>query len=110
MRVVISKNLGRRLRSLRKEKKETLREVAASASMDPAILSKIERGQRLPTTEQLKALARHLEDKEEGLQAERIAIEFCSRYKDSPYINEAIQIIQKMTTYNNFEHQGANSQ
>lgn len=90
--------LGERLRGLRRSRNETLREVAASAAMDPALLSKIERGQRLPTTDQLTALARHLRVAEAGLQAERIAVDFCTRYGDSAYSREAVRIIQEALT------------
>jgi transcriptional regulator with XRE-family HTH domain len=48
------------------EKNLALREVAAAAGMDQAHLSKAELGQRLPTEEQVKALAVLLQNQTRG--------------------------------------------
>lgn len=52
-----SKTIGQILRELREGKDLLLREVGAKLSIDPTILSKIERDERMPTKEQVKALA-----------------------------------------------------
>ena len=52
-----SKTIGEILRHLREDKDLLLREVGAKLSIDPTILSKIERDERMPTKEQVKALA-----------------------------------------------------
>lgn len=52
--------LGQLLRQLRADRGEPLRIVAAAARMDSTLLSRIERGERLPTPAQLEALALHL--------------------------------------------------
>ncbi len=52
-----SKTIGQILRELREGKDLLLREVGAKLSIDPTILSKIEREERMPTKEQVKALA-----------------------------------------------------
>lgn len=52
-----SKTIGEILRELREGKELLLREVGAKLSIDPTILSKIERGERMPTRDQVKALA-----------------------------------------------------
>ena len=52
-----SKTIGEILRELREGKDLLLREVGAKLSIDPTILSKIERDERMPTKEQVKALA-----------------------------------------------------
>ncbi len=44
---------GNILRELRKKKKLLIREVAAAIEIDPALLSKYEKGYRLPTKEQI---------------------------------------------------------
>src|SRR5437016_902803 len=67
---------GKRLRQLRKAGKLTLREVAAAADMDQAILSKVELGQRVPTEEQTKHLAKVFTVNERDMQAQRIAEKF----------------------------------
>lgn len=52
------KTIGETLRELREKKNLLLREVAASISIDPTLLSKIERDERMPTKEQVSALAK----------------------------------------------------
>jgi transcriptional regulator with XRE-family HTH domain len=50
-------SIGTILRNLRETRNLLLREVAASISIDPTLLSKIERDERMPTREQVKALS-----------------------------------------------------
>lgn len=50
-------SVGTVLRNLREAKSLLLREVAASISIDPTLLSKIERDERMPTREQVAALS-----------------------------------------------------
>ena len=57
------KNIGDTLRALRESKGLLLREVGAELSLDPTLLSKIERNDRMPTKEQVKALSEFYEDK-----------------------------------------------
>ena len=73
-------DLGAWLRDLRKTRGKTLREVAAAAGMDPALLSKIECGNRVPTLDQTSALARGFGVSEPDMQARRIAVDFVARY------------------------------
>src|SRR5690348_1060568 len=49
--------LGRRLRALRQEQRETLSETAARAGISPQYLSEIERGRKEPSSEMIAALA-----------------------------------------------------
>jgi len=51
------KSIGETLRELRESKDLLLREVGAKISLDPTILSKIERDERMPTKEQVKSLS-----------------------------------------------------
>jgi transcriptional regulator with XRE-family HTH domain len=57
------KNIGDTLRALRESKGLLLREVGAELSLDLTLLSKIERNDRMPTKEQVKALSKFYEDK-----------------------------------------------
>ncbi len=57
------KNIGDTLRALRESKGLLLREVGADLSLDPTLLSKIERNDRMPTKEQVKALSEFYQDK-----------------------------------------------
>lgn len=56
------KTVGTTLRGLREANGLLLREVGAKISIDPTILSKIERDERMPTKEQVKALADFYKD------------------------------------------------
>jgi DNA-binding XRE family transcriptional regulator len=49
--------LGRRLRALRQEQRETLAETAARAGISPQYLSEVERGRKEPSSEMIAALA-----------------------------------------------------
>ncbi len=60
-------NLGDIIRKLREGKNQPLRIVAAYLNIDQAILSKIERGQRKATREQVVKLASYFEVKENDL-------------------------------------------
>jgi transcriptional regulator with XRE-family HTH domain len=51
------KSIGETLRELRESKNLLLREVGAQISLDPTILSKIERDERMPTKEQVDSLS-----------------------------------------------------
>ena len=57
------KNIGQILRELRESKGLLLREVGAELSLDPTLLSKIERNDRMPTKEQAKSLSDFYGDK-----------------------------------------------
>jgi transcriptional regulator with XRE-family HTH domain len=64
------KNLGDTLRKLRKDKELPLRTVAAYLDIDQAILSRIERGQRKATREQVIKLAEYFKVEEDNLLVE----------------------------------------
>ncbi len=49
--------LGRRLRALRLDQRETLSETAGRAGISPQYLSEIERGRKEPSSEMIAALA-----------------------------------------------------
>ncbi|WP_084532164.1 helix-turn-helix domain-containing protein [Nocardia miyunensis] len=49
--------LGRRLRALRTEQRETLAETAGRAGVSPQYLSEVERGRKDPSSEMIAALA-----------------------------------------------------
>jgi DNA-binding XRE family transcriptional regulator len=49
--------LGRRLRVLRQEQRETLSETASRAGISPQYLSEVERGRKEPSSEMIAALA-----------------------------------------------------
>jgi len=58
------KRIGQVLRELRESKGLLLRQVGAELSIDPTILSKIERNGRMPTKNQVRALAKFFQEQE----------------------------------------------
>lgn len=60
-------NLGDTIRKLRESKGMTLKLAAAVLDIDQAILSKVERGQRKPTREQVVKMAEYFKVKENDL-------------------------------------------
>lgn len=64
---MINPTIGAILRNLREAKSLLLREVAASISIDPTLLSKIERDERMPTREQVKALSAFYKEEENSI-------------------------------------------
>ena len=58
------KTIGQTLRELRESKGLLLREVGAELSLDPTILSKIERDDRMPTKDQVTTLSQFYKEQE----------------------------------------------
>lgn len=85
-----SQRFGDWLRELRLGKELPLRVVAEAAEMDLTHLQKIELGQRLPTEEQTKDLARFFGLNERETQARRIAERFRQEFEDQPAARDAI--------------------
>ena len=85
--------LGEWLRELRESRALTLREVADAAEMDLAHLHKIELGQRLPTEEQTRRLAKFFTLRETEVQARRIAEKFQHEFAQNPAAKAAIEIL-----------------
>jgi transcriptional regulator with XRE-family HTH domain len=85
--------LGEWLRQLREQRASPLREVAEAAGMDLAHLQKIELGQRLPTEEQTRRLAKLFKLHETEVQARRIAEKFQHEFAENPAAKEAISIL-----------------
>lgn len=87
--------LGAWLRQLRLARKLPIRRVAAAADIDTAHLSKIELGQRLPTTAQTTALATFFNLPPKELAAQRIAEKFWKENQGTPETHRAAALIKK---------------
>jgi transcriptional regulator with XRE-family HTH domain len=87
--------LGEQLRSLREQAAVPGWEAAAAARMDSTLLSKIENGKRLPTQEQLAALAKFFKVPFEPLEARRLAEDMKRWYGDHPNFAEATAILHE---------------
>lgn len=97
-------SIGQIIRQLRDEQKQLLREVSAGVGMDQALLSKIERGERLPNKEQVLKLAKHFNAKENDLIIAWLSDKLVNELVHEDLANEALKIagekLQKKT--NNF--------
>ncbi len=87
--------IGSRLRNLRESRGEPLRVVAASVQIDSASLSKIERGDRLPTDEQTTRLAEYFGIATVELQAQRAAADFIGRYGTDALARRASVLVRE---------------
>ncbi len=87
--------LGEWLRELRQQQNLALREVAAVVGMDQAHLSKAELGQRLPTEEQIRALAKLFKIKPAEMEARRLAEKLIRELEENPAGAAAFNIIRE---------------
>lgn len=91
----LKSELGRYLRELRKEKEETLHQVSKGTDIDSPMLSKIERGERLPTSEQLKRLAKFYKVSETSLKVKHTAEKILKEFGANETTYNAIQLVSQ---------------
>jgi len=85
-------NIGEILRHLREEQKQLLREVSAGVEIDQALLSKIERGERLPNREQVLKLANHFHVRENELIVAWLSDKLVNELVNEDLASEALKI------------------
>lgn len=90
--------LGQFLKELRKKREETLHQVSKGTDIDSPMLSKIERGERLPTSEQLKRLAKFYKVPEASLKVMHTAEKILKEYGANETTYEAIQLVNEQLT------------
>jgi transcriptional regulator with XRE-family HTH domain len=73
-------DFGHVLRKLRHSRDETLEQVSEATGLSIAMLSRVERGERLPSPDSVEALARHFEIPVDYLMSETIANRMVNRY------------------------------
>lgn len=91
----LKSELGQYLRELRKQREETLHQVSKGTDIDSPLLSKIERGERLPTNEQLKRLAKFYKLSELTLRVKHTAEKILKEYGANETTYEAIQLVNE---------------
>ncbi len=92
-------SLGDTLRKLREEKELPLRTVAAFLDIDQAILSKIERGHRKPTREQVVKLAGYFKVKENDLLIAWLSDKLVYELEDEEVALKALQMAEEKVKY-----------
>ena len=88
-------DLGQYLRELRKKRNETLHQVSKGTDIDSPMLSKIERGERLATSEQLKRLAAFYKVSEASLKVKHTAEKILKEYGVNETTYDAIQLVNE---------------
>ena len=92
-------SLGDIIRKLREDKELPLRTVAAYLDIDQAILSKIERGQRKASREQVVKLAEYFKVKENDLLVAWLSDKLVYEVADEQIALEAMQVAEAKVKY-----------
>jgi transcriptional regulator with XRE-family HTH domain len=93
------KTIGETLRGLRESKGFLLREVAAAIQIDPTLLSKVERGARKPTKEQIINLAQFFKADENELMILFLCEKLVSEVRYEKLAKEALQLAAQQIEY-----------
>ena len=94
----VQSEIGQLLRKLRKEKGQTLHQVAKSTDIDSPLISKIERGERIPTAEQIKKLSKHYKVDETHLKVLAAAGKIIKEYGVSATTYDAVNLVMEQIT------------
>ncbi len=94
----INSELGRYLRELRKEKGQTLHQVSQGTNIDSPLISKLERGERLPTVEQIKKLANHFTISENDLKIKATAEKIIKEFGVTNTTYDAVNLVMEQLT------------
>jgi len=92
-------SLGGTIRKLREDKQLPLRTVAAFLDIDQAILSKIERGQRKPTRQQVVKLAGYFKVEENDLLVTWLSDKLVYEVEDEEMALKALQLAEERVAY-----------
>jgi len=94
------KNIGNILRELRESKELPLRVVAAFLDIDPAIMSRIERGQRKASREQIVKLAEYFNVDENELLISWLSDRVVYELVDEQNAMAALKVAEEKIKYN----------
>lgn len=92
-------SFGGNIRKLRENKELPLRTVAAFLDIDQAILSKIERGQRKPTRDQVVKLAEYFKVKENDLLIAWLSDKLVYEVENEDIALKALQVAEEKVKY-----------
>ena len=91
--------LGEKIRELRTMKRLQLRKAAAALDVDQSLLSKYERGDRLPAQDFVKKVAKYFSFDEKELVALWLSEKFLAEVKDSSVAGKALKIAEEQIRY-----------
>lgn len=87
------------MRELRGQRGLLLREVAAEIEIDPALLSKIERGERIPTRQQVIRLAQFFHANEEEFMVAFLSDKLVYEVQNEAMALQAMKVAEKKINY-----------
>lgn len=88
-------HLGQYIKNLRNAQSLTLHQVSKNTDVDMTMLSKIERGERLPTQEQTKRIADFFSVDEHELLTHLTAEKIIKKYGASEITLNALQLVEE---------------
>jgi transcriptional regulator with XRE-family HTH domain len=94
------KSIGDTLRELRENKQLPLRVVAAFLDIDPAIMSRIERGQRNASREQVLKLSKYFDVDENELLVAWLSDKVVYELTDEENALKALKVAEEKVKYN----------
>ena len=95
----VNKSIGQIIRELREQKKILVKQVAALLEVDPSLISKIERGDKRPTREQIRQLADILVVDENELMIAYLSDRLVYEIRDEDLAMEAIKVAEQKIEY-----------
>ena len=93
------KTIGETLRKLRENKEFLLREVGAELSIDPTLLSKIERNERMPTKEQVVLLSNFYKENKDDVIKAWISDKLVYEIQDEEFGLDALRLAEQKVKY-----------
>lgn len=95
------KSIGEIIRKSREERSLLLRQLAAEIEIDQALLSKIERNERMPTKEQVKRFAKFFGINENELLIAFLSDKLVYEFQDEELAIKALKVAEKKINYIN---------
>ena len=92
-------SFGEQLRSLREQKKMSLREVANEMGIDASLLGKIERDERQATKEQIKLIAKYFNYDEKLLIEENLSDQLAYKIIEADADIEILKVAEQKIEY-----------
>ena len=93
------KSIGEIIRELREQKSLLLRQVASEIEIDQALLSKIERSERMPTRDQVKRFAKFFGKDENELLVAFLSDKLVYEVRDEEVALKAMQVAERKINY-----------
>lgn len=92
-------SFGEQLRSMREQKKMSLREVATVIGIDTSLLGKIERNERQATKEQIKLIAKFFNHDEQLLIEENLSDQLAYKIIEADADREVLKVAEQKVEY-----------